>query len=650
MHSHVVSLALVVTLTVSSLATARTRESEAALEANIRAEVASAGPEAAKAFDDATRAREAGQYEVARTGFAEAARLAPGSSHPLRRLCHVESALKAHEAAVASCRAALALDGSPINEAALASALAGRRGPGDLVEAKRLAKHAHAVDPVGSRGASALVQIAVAAEDMTAFELAVDELVRSDPGDPETLYYAGLRALMQGDYDDAERHVARLRADPEQGASADNLQAIIDDAKPFHRRALEVLPDFLLGWLSVLALLIVGGFSLSWLVVRSAYHLPPAAEERTSTLDRLLRRTYAGLLWLACAFYYVSIPIVLAVVLALAGGLVYGMLAVGRISIQLLLFVGVTALYTTSAVVKSLFIRVKDEDPGKPVLPGEHPALDAVLDEVAQRVGTRPVDRVFMTPGTDLAVFERGSFLQRLRRVPTERCLVLGVGCLEGLALVELKAILAHEYGHFQNRDTAGGGLALAVRRSLFASVIAMAESGVARWHNPAWWFVRGFFALFLRISQGASRLQEILADRWAAHCYGADAFERGLRHVITRTVQFEAHVSAVLTEVVEQKEPLANLYRHEPRVGASDVADEIEKALSAEPSPYDSHPAPRERFRLVRRLVGAPESTDDGRRALDLFADADAVERAMTEEVRERLFASKGVFVRGPA
>ena len=89
----------------------------------------------------------------------------------------------------------------------------------------------------------------------------------------------------------------------------------------------------------------------------------------------------------------------------------------------------------------------------------------------------------------------------------------------------QLKAVLAHEYGHFVNRDTAGGGLALAVRRAVWQMAESLASGGAARWYNPAWLFVTGFHKLFLRVSQGASRLQEILADRWAALAYGGAEF-----------------------------------------------------------------------------------------------------------------------------
>jgi hypothetical protein len=105
--------------------------------------------------------------------------------------------------------------------------------------------------------------------------------------------------------------------------------------------------------------------------------------------------------------------------------------------------------------------------------------LRALLDEVAETIGTRPVDNVYLTPGTEVAVFERGGLWRQLQG-NTERCLILGIGVLEGFQLGPLRAVLAHEYGHFQNRDTAGGGLALAVRRSLFTMAQGLAQGGAA--------------------------------------------------------------------------------------------------------------------------------------------------------------------------
>jgi Zn-dependent protease with chaperone function len=211
--------------------------------------------------------------------------------------------------------------------------------------------------------------------------------------------------------------------------------------------------------------------------------------------------------------------------------------------------------------------------------------------------------------------------------------------------------VLAHEYGHFHNEDTAGGGFALAVRRSLFAMALSLAMGGAAHWYNPAWLFVSGFHKIFLRISQGASRLQEILADRWAAFAYGADAFTRGMRHVIARTVRFDAHVQSALGEVIEEQRPLRNLYRYRVKGKAPDEAElahAIDEAINAEPSPYDSHPSPAHRLALVAALPArvVETSPDDAREVWDLFSDRRELERQMTNRIREAVEKNHGVLI----
>jgi hypothetical protein len=152
---------------------------------------------------------------------------------------------------------------------------------------------------------------------------------------------------------------------------------------------------------------------------------------------------------------------------------------------------------------------------------------------------------------------------------------------------------------------------------------------------------VIGFQRVFLRISQGASRLQEVLADRWAAFAYGPDFFEQGLRHVIRRDVLFNAHANATVNEVVQAKSALTNLYAFRPAVApeAKAVEAAVEIALKREPTPYDSHPAPLDRFRWVRplRATGQP-SPEDGEESWTLFRDREALEQRLTQTLRVEL------------
>jgi Zn-dependent protease with chaperone function len=192
------------------------------------------------------------------------------------------------------------------------------------------------------------------------------------------------------------------------------------------------------------------------------------------------------------------------------------------------------------------------------------------------------------------------------------------------------------------------------VRRSLLNMAAGLAQAGAATWFNPAWLFVNGFYRVFLRISQGASRLQEVMADRWAAALYGAAAFEEGLRHVIERAVRFDAHADATLREVVERRQPLLNLYQHRPAAAPDEavVRQAVADALAATPSPYDSHPTPAERFRWVRALGGRPPAgaVDDGAEVWSLFDGRDRIEQRLTAEVREGVHRVHGVRIAGRA
>jgi hypothetical protein len=151
---------------------------------------------------------------------------------------------------------------------------------------------------------------------------------------------------------------------------------------------------------------------------------------------------------------------------------------------------------------------------------------------------------------------------------------------------------------------------------------------------------------VFLRISEGASRLQEVLADRWAAFAYGAQSFESGLRHIVERGVRFDAHVGVAIKEVIDREIPLANLYTYAPLAKLADVSEAIEEALTRKSSPYDSHPTPAERFALVHALPkrDIEPHPDDAMPAWSLFADPLAVQTAMTAQVRINVRANYGV------
>jgi Zn-dependent protease with chaperone function len=566
-----------------------------------------------------------------------------------RRACGAEGALGHRERALVLCHEANAADPSPINEAALARVLLlddGDREAG--VAALRLAREAARNAPDDYYVQLTLCQAAIRAKDDATLSRCTADLRRVQPHDAFTLFFSAIDDGNAGRLDKARSELEEAHAnglpDDAYGSLGDALERARSPVDVWGPRVLKALGI----WLGAFASLLVFGALLSALTLRSARRVPAQGTGEAKGADALLRRAYRLVLVVTCAYYYVSLPVLALTVLGLGLALVYACFTVGRIPIKLVVIAAIIVFATLSAIVRSLFVRGVDVNPGKRLDLAEQPRLRVVLEEVAKRIGTRPVDSVYVTPGTEIAVLERGGLLRQVRG-KSERCLILGAAVLEGMKVREFKAILAHEYGHFQNEDTAGGGLALAVRRSLMTMALHLVRGRAASALNPAWWFVRGFHAVFLRISQGASRLQEMLADRWAAFAYGSDAFARGLTHVVGRTTRFEAHVNTTLGEVVPAKMALANLYAFVPKkaVDAEELDKAIAEAMNRPASPYDSHPRPVDRIDWVTKLAaeGAPASDDDAADAWGLLADREALEKDMTDEVRARL-AARGIRV----
>jgi Zn-dependent protease with chaperone function len=622
-------------------------------QARITAELAEKDPAAAALFIRANEARDRRDLDVAADLYGQVMASAPWFTHAERRLCGVEGERKHFDRAVSLCREVVAKDASALNEGALADTLARTGNPEHRAEAARLAYSAarRAPDDVAVQGIACQVGLNCGSQEILA--VCAANLGRLAPDDMGTLAFTAVEQAIRGDIDEAEATLDRAEAKGMPAEASAQLRASFEDARSpvdrWGRRALRVLVVWLLGF----GLLFAVGALLSRATLRAIEAHRPESESSAGLhghargAEGFLRRVYRLVVTLTCAYYYLSLPIVMGIALVTCAGLIYVLLAMGQVPIKLVLIALVIAGGSVWAIVKGLFVRRSEGDPGVRLDLEAHPELRAVLHEVASKIETRPVDAVYLTPGTEVAVFERGAILKQIRGA-SERCLVLGAGVLEGMTVREFKSILAHEYGHFRNEDTAGGGLALAVRASLLTTAVHLARLGPAAVRfNPTWWFLRAFQAVFLRVSQGASRLQEVLADRWAAALYGSEAFARGLEHVVQTSVRFDARVSATLRDHVESKRPLANLYAT-PAADPSreaNLAQALEAAMRGPASPYDSHPKPAIRIEWVRRIAapGAAHDPRDAREAWELLASREVLQRQMTDIVRANL-ARRGI------
>lgn len=386
-------------------------------------------------------------------------------------------------------------------------------------------------------------------------------------------------------------------------------------------------------WATGLILLFVVGKVMSRKTLSAIESADPNAAASTSELS--LRKWYRRLINVAGLYYYVSIPVVIFLVLAITATAIYVSFLVGEVPIKLLIILCLGALVTVYKMIRSLFVKLESGDPGRPLTYDEAPELWNLTRAVAETVGTRPVDEIRVTPGTDVAVYEKGSFRERANDQAT-RILILGVGGLSGFEQNGFRAVLAHEYGHFSHRDTAGGDVAIRVNGDMmkFARALILARQAV--WWNVAFHFLRVYHFIFRRISHGATRLQEVLADRVAALKYGALAFEEGLKHVVRKNAEFEVITKRAISAYAGPQKVLQNLYEVQI-TDAAHLEGQIETTLNRETTEDDTHPSPNDRFRLTRRVNSHTEPSVSGM-VWDLFRDKDGLTKEMTLTVEQSL------------
>lgn len=354
-----------------------------------------------------------------------------------------------------------------------------------------------------------------------------------------------------------------------------------------------------------------------------------------------LRRFYRKVITIASVYYYISQPIVVILVIVATAGIILFFLAVGYIPIKLMLiliFVGGASIFYMG---KSLVTRVKVEDPGRVLAEPEAPELWSLVRDVAESVNTRPVDEIRITEGTDLAVYERGGWRVKMRD-KSERVLVLGVANLNGFKQSAFIAVLAHEYGHFSNRDTAGGDVAFIVNTDMMRLAEAIVMSGTNTIYNVAFHFIRVYHFLFRRITHGATRLQETLADRVAAHHYGVEAFREGLTHVVRREIEFNYLSLKEINSARSSSRAFNSLYDLSTDESSSeDIEIQVEEALNRKTTDDDTHPSPQDRFRMIERVISLRKAGGD-RMVWDLFADRQAITDEMNKNLEKHFYGTR--------
>lgn len=284
----------------------------------------------------------------------------------------------------------------------------------------------------------------------------------------------------------------------------------------------------------------------------------------------------------------------------------------------------VGCVFLAGAIVWSIIPRMDRFEPPGPKLDSvRHPKLFAEIEKVARATRQEMPAEVFLVGDVNAWVAQRGGTMGFF----SHRVMGLGLPLLQVLTVSELRAVLAHEFGHYYGGDTRLGPWIYKTRSAIGRTVGTLGDSWLQK---PFAWYGNGF----LRVSHAVSRRQEFSADALASRVVGARPLIEGLKKVHAAAPAFPAYWSQEVVPMLNAGylPPLADGFRRftsDPRVQTTMSGAIAEGLENTETDPYDTHPPLAERIRGVARLPQGPDPTAEPP-AISLLNDVHELERRL--------------------
>ncbi|MBL8508739.1 M48 family metallopeptidase [Chitinimonas sp. JJ19] len=321
-------------------------------------------------------------------------------------------------------------------------------------------------------------------------------------------------------------------------------------------------------------------------------------------------------------------------------------------------------------MLKALFFVKQGGEPDDiEVTAKDEPTLFAFLYKLADEAGAPRPHRVFLSPRVNAAVFYDLSILNLL--FPSRKNLEIGLPLVNVLTLGELKAVLAHEFGHFAQRTMAVGRWVY-ISQQIAGHIIAKRDmldgflSGLSRFDiRVAWigwilslivWSIRSLlesaFHLVVLAQRALSREMEMQADLVAVSLTGSDELVHALHRLGAaddawdRAVGFAASefdagqrvtdLFAVQSRVIAHMRTILNEpdYCRPPAIPARQPQDHrlFTADLAQPPRMWSTHPFNHEREANAKRVyLPVP---GESRSAWLLFRDAAKLREDMSVHV----------------
>ncbi|MEW2413701.1 M48 family metallopeptidase [Streptomyces sp. NPDC046866] len=368
---------------------------------------------------------------------------------------------------------------------------------------------------------------------------------------------------------------------------------------------------------------------------------------------------------LLAGFYLLGV-----VLLALLAAADIGIIAAGAHGFAAAKLIAVTVVLAVPIVRGMFMLRTPKGEPvpGVPVTEAQEPALWQAVREVAAQVGTRVPDEIVLIADVNAAVSEDARLLGLL---PGTRRLYIGLPLMTGFDEMQLRAVLAHEMGHYANLDTRLTPLIARGRAQLIRTIrhfhdradAKVAKERARQEKKAAQRLAKGKTAqkvdtagqgamyramakiyvaygnFYQRATLSSARRQELAADLASVRVAGRDSAASALRELNALGPAHEFYMDAYATLGVgaELLPPPGEVFGGLRRLLEARRAelDELRRDLPTEPTePYDSHPALAERVARIEALPDDGRGAQAARPALALLSAPEAAQAALEQAV----------------
>jgi heat shock protein HtpX len=346
----------------------------------------------------------------------------------------------------------------------------------------------------------------------------------------------------------------------------------------------------------------------------------PVSSPSPSPSPSLAARTVAAVS-LMIGFYVLALGIAAALIAAPVAEYFYA----DRVDARLAIFGFLGAVAILRAIVPR---RDRFEAPGPTLTADEHPQLFATLNDIARSTDQAMPTKVYLIPEVNAWVAQRGGVMG----FGSHRVMGLGLPLMAMLTVDELRAVLAHEFGHYHGGDTALGPWIYRTRAAIGRTLHHMSRH--SRWLvKPFEWYG----AAFLRITHAISRRQEYAADALAARTVGAGPLVTGLLAIEGAAGAIAPYWAQELGPVLDRgfRPPIAVGFTS--FLSSADISSQVDALVANvlkrdRAEVYDTHPALSERLAALGIQLDPKARRNDEPRAITLLGDLDAVEARFVE------------------